>query len=45
MAQKQPGPGAHAQEKCEEREMEEGVRNDMAEGLRLTRVIVLTKAP
>ena len=47
MGQKEQSPGAHAEKiyRKREQEMEDRIHNDMAEGLRLTRVIVVTKTP
>lgn len=47
MGQKEQSPGAHAEGiyRKKEREMEVRIHNDMAEGLRLTRVIVVSNAP
>ena len=47
MDQEKQDLGAHAERiyRKGEQEMEDRIHNDMAEGLRLTRVIVVTKAP
>ena len=47
MGQKKQSPGARVERiyRKGEQEMEDRIHNDMAEGLRLTRVIVITKAP